>query len=76
MVEEQSKQTQCKRILKYIESKGSITSAEAMDDLGIFRLASRIHDLKNLGFPIVSVFESGENRYGEPTHYKRYSLEA
>lgn len=43
------KKTQCERILDYISDFGSITSFEAMRDLGCMRLASRICDLKRQG---------------------------
>lgn len=67
--------TQCERIIDYINDFGSITSMEAMQDLGCMRLASRICDLKRRGYKIVSKTEKGKNRYGEPTNYKRYFLE-
>ena len=35
---------QTERILKYINDFGSITSLQAMQDLGVMRLASRITD--------------------------------
>ena len=66
--------SQCERIVQYINQHGSITQAEAMNDLGCYRLASRITDLKKLGFPIVSVWEEGKNRHDEKVRYKRYSL--
>lgn len=69
-----AKMTQCERIIKYMQDFGSITSAEAMSELGVFRLASRINDLKNQGYIIYTKIECGKNRYGEPTHYARYSL--
>ena len=37
--------TQCEKIVKYIEEFGYITAWEAMKDLGVMRLASRIYDL-------------------------------
>ena len=74
MAKKEHKPTQNERILKYIEDFGSITDIEAYMDLGIRRLASRIHDLKSLGYPIVSEFEKGKNRYGEKTHFKRYRM--
>ena len=49
-----SKATQAERILDYIDEFGSITQYEALQDLGVMRLASRISDLKKLGFPIES----------------------
>jgi biotin operon repressor len=67
--------TQCERIVEYINRYGSITSMEAMMDLGISRLAARISDLRDEGYRIKSEPESGRNRFGEKTHYTRYSLE-
>lgn len=66
--------TQCERVLRHMKDYGSITSAEAMTEYGIMRLASRISDLKKLGFPIRKEMVSGKNRYGEPTSYARYSI--
>lgn len=70
-----SKATQKQRIIKYISEFGSITQLDALRDLGVMRLASRISDLRNDGYAINGVMETGKNRYGEPIHYKRYSLE-
>lgn len=67
--------TQCERIIDYINDFGSITSMEAMQDLGCMRLASRICDLKRRGYKIVSKTEIGKNRYGDPMSYSRYFLE-
>jgi hypothetical protein len=53
---------------------GSISSLEAMSDYGIMRLASRINDLKNQGYNIVSEIKTSKNRYNETTHYSVYSL--
>ena len=38
--------TQCEMIEDYLDEWGSITPIEAMRDLGIYRLASRISDMK------------------------------
>ena len=69
-----SKATQTERILKYIEEFGSITQMDALRDLGVMRLASRISDLKKQGVPIRSEIEVVKNRFGETCHIKRYSL--
>jgi hypothetical protein len=68
------KLTQCEKILRHLEDYGEITSLTAMKEYGIMRLASRITDLKKQGYSIVSKTESGENRYGETTHWKVYRL--
>lgn len=67
------KPTQAERVLDYIREFGSITQLEALRDLGVMRLASRISDLRKQGFPIKSEIESVENRFGEKCHIKRYS---
>lgn len=69
------KPTQNDRILDYIAKYGSITQLEALRDLSIMRLASRISDLKSMGFPIISEMETVNNRFGEKCSIKRYRLE-
>ena len=66
--------TQCQRILDYMHRFGSISTLEAFNDLGVARLASRIHDLKEQGYQIISKTKTSKNRYGENTSYKVYSL--
>lgn len=67
--------TQEMRVLKYIEDFGSISPLEAIRDLGVMRLAAVIYNLKHdYGIEIVTETETGNNRYGEPTHWARYSL--
>lgn len=69
-----SKTTQGDRVLAYMEEWGSITQLDALRDLGVMRLASRISDLKKKGYPIKSEMETVKNRYGEDCKIKRYSL--
>lgn len=69
-----SKATQTQRVLDYIDEFGSITQLDALRELGVMRLASRISDLKRQGVPIVSEIEAVKNRYGENCYIKRYSL--
>lgn len=66
--------TQCQRILRHLEDYGSITSAEAMNEYGIFRLASRISEMRKEGIPIEKEMVKGKNRYGEPTAYAKYTI--
>lgn len=44
--------TQKQQVLNYIDCFGSITQLEAIRDLGIMRLASRVSDLKRDGYKI------------------------
>lgn len=63
--------TQCQKVLKRIEDKGSITTMEAFE-MGITRLASRVHDLRRMGFNIVSETVYAKNRDGDSIHYAKY----
>lgn len=70
-----AKMTQCDRIVQYMQDNGSITSWEAMKELGCMRLASRIHDLREMGIGIEKEMVSARNRYGESVSFARYRLE-
>lgn len=74
-MKENSKPTQNQRILDYIKEFGSITQLDALKDLGVMRLASRISDLRKQGYSIVSKVEPVANRYNEICYIKRYSFE-
>ena len=68
------KTTQCQRILRHLNDFGSITSREAMLEYGIYRLASRIADLKKQGYKFDVTFDTRKNRYGESTSFAVYRL--
>ena len=65
--------TQCEMIEEYLYTYGEITPLEAMRDLGIYRLASRISDMKKRGHKIKSEMVSVASRNGGRTHFARYS---
>jgi hypothetical protein len=69
-----NKKTQAQRILDYMTEFGSITQFEAMLDLGVMRLASRISDLKKDGYPIKSEVIAVKNRFNETCYVSKYSL--
>ena len=71
---ENSRPTQCQRVLDYMEQHGGITQFEAMIDLGVMRLASRISELKKEGYEIQSKIIAVKNRYGEPCYVKEYRI--
>lgn len=68
------KATQAERVLQYMERYGSITQFQALADLGVMRLASRISDLRKAGWPIESEMATVQNRFGENVSVKRYRL--
>lgn len=67
--------TQIERIDKYIKDFGSITRLEAFRDLGVGNFGARYSEMKRAGFPLLSMPEISENRYGDTVHYKRYYYE-
>ncbi len=67
--------TQCEMIVKYMQDFGSITSLEAIRDLGVMRLASRITDLQKSGYLVKKEVVNSKNRYGKTIHFVRYSLD-
>ena len=66
--------TQRDRVLQYISDFGSITSYQAYTDLGVTQLATRIFELKKLGYVFDKKRISTENRYGDRTHFDKYTL--
>jgi hypothetical protein len=66
--------TQVEKVVKYMNDFGSISTMEAFKELGITRLASRIHDITRMGIEISKENVSDKNRYGETVHYTRYRL--
>ena len=69
------KMSQKDRVIKYIKDFGSITPAEAFTELGAYRLSAIIYDLKHKdGYNIRTEIQSGKNRYGDTTHYAKYSF--
>ena len=49
----QSSASQCAMIKEYLEDGNTLTQLQALNLFGCFRLASRIHDLRNRGLNIL-----------------------
>jgi len=71
-----SKRTQTMAVLSWCERYGSITTKDAIDYLGITRLAAQINIIKHLpGHAVTSQWESVPTRYGNGrTRIKRYAI--
>ena len=67
---------QKKILLDYLQTNGTITAYQAMTDLGIGRLASRIYELRSEGHNITMEIRSARNRYGKTVSFGVYRLEA
>lgn len=68
------KLSQCEKIIDYMHKHGSITQLDAYLDLGCWRLASRISDLRKRGYAIKREMVTVKNRYDEDVQVARYSL--
>ena len=68
------KVTQRDRVLQYIREFGSITSWQAYAELGCTQLATRISELKKLGYKFSTTRVKTDNRHGDKTHYDEYRL--
>ena len=66
--------TQCEKILQYIAENGSITQLEALREIGCMRLASRMCDIKKMGYAVTKTMEVSKNRNGNPVHFAKYSI--
>lgn len=63
--------TQNKLIAKHLIERGNITSIEALHSYGVFRLAARIKNLRDQGFPI----STRSKRDATGRRYASYYLE-
>lgn len=64
--------TQHDLILAHMDTYGSISPFEAFTEYGITKLATRISELKRLGYNFTSVMVEQENRFGQPVRFMRY----
>lgn len=70
-----SRPTQCDRLLDYMERHpNGITQIEALNELGILRLASRISEIRGNGVGISKEMVTRTNRFGEECKVARYRL--
>ena len=65
---------QRQRILRHLETFGSITALEAMQEYGIMRLAARIADLEKEGYRLKHERIGSINRFGEKVYFTKYTL--
>ena len=63
---------QCADILQYMAEFGGITALDAMRDLGCMRLASRILDLRRLGYAITADRITVKNRWNDDCNVTQY----
>ena len=64
--------SQNQKVLNYMRENGGISQRDAVK-FGCYRLSARIHDLRRLGYHIISEEKSFKNEYGRG-HYAEYKL--
>ena len=62
------------RVFDYLLTVGPIQPMTAWSELGIYRLASRINDLRKAGHKIKTKKVEVVNRWGESSYIAEYSL--
>ena len=65
--------TQNEMILDMLK-RGAVTQMDALREVGCMRLASRISDLKKMGYPIERKLVTRTNRYGKKVSISEYRL--
>ena len=66
--------TQVQRVKDFMEKNGSISSLEAINDLGVTRLAACIYKLKRMGIDVTKETAKSVNRFGDKVYFARYKL--
>lgn len=66
--------TQTEKIIEYIQENGSITPLDALKEIGCMRIASRMCDIKKMGYAVNKKMETATNRNGERVMYARYTI--
>ncbi len=61
-------------ILNHLRKHKTITTLEAFELYGITRLSARIFNLRESGYKIGLVWETGTNRYGNQVRWGKYFL--
>ena len=71
-----SRPTQCERLIEYMQRHpiNGVTQIDALNELGILRLASRISELRSDGYVIEKEMISVKNKFGEKCFVARYRL--
>lgn len=70
-----ARETHKTRLLQYLKSYGSITSLDAIQDLGNTRLSATIFTLKDEGHIISTQDVKVPTRWGTETTVTKYTLE-
>lgn len=62
------------RVVDFIAENGSITSLQAIEEIGETRISARIFELKEKGIPVTDEWLTVKNRFGENRRIKVYTI--
>lgn len=66
--------TQCGRLMNYIEKHGSISTMQAIIELGIVNPSARVRELRAAGVKVITTMTESRNRFDEPVRYAVYTI--
>jgi len=69
-----SREGQRLAILNYLQEHGSLTTLQARDELGIMSPASRVLELREQGYRIITYWTTSEDRTGTKHREAKYVL--
>ena len=69
------KTNQRTRIIEYLKTHDGITQYDAIKHISVMRLASRISEMRKLGYDVRDAWVKGKNKYGEKYRAKKYWIE-
>lgn len=70
-----SPDSQCYKVVAYMQKHGSITPADAFLKLGVYRLGSRIYDCRSIGIPITTYMMEHQMDDGSIKRYAKYVID-
>lgn len=74
-MKKQTRPSQEKQILSYLQEHKTITGLDALKEFGCMRLPARISVLKSQGYKFSTETVNVKNRYGQTVRVTAYALE-
>ena len=66
--------SQAAEIIEFVRDHGSITTKQAVDFLGCYRLSGRIYDIRAMGIVVEKEMVLVPNRHGKLCRVARYTI--
>ena len=66
--------SQAMDVIEFIRDHGSITTKQAMEELGCYRLSGRIYDIRSWGIEVKKEMVTVQNRKGNDCRVAQYTI--